>query len=98
MSAENGGTNGRLIVFGDTDFLSNSAITIGGNNLLFSNALNWLADDEVVVDLTPRETVDRQLVVDQSQLGLLWIMTVCLGPGIMAAIGISLWYARRNKR
>ncbi len=98
VSAENGGTNGRLIVFGDTDFLSNSAITIGGNNLLFSNALNWLADDEVVVDLTPRETVDRQLVVDQSQLGLLWIMTVCLGPGIMAAIGISLWYARRNKR
>ena len=98
VSAENGVSNGRLIVFGDTDFLGNSAISIGGNNLLFSNALNWLADDEVVVDLTPRETVDRQVLVDQSQLGILWIMAVCLGPGIMAAIGISIWYARRNKR
>lgn len=98
VSVENGTTNGRLLIFGDTDFLSNSAITIGGNNLLFSNALNWLADEEVVVDLTPRETVDRQVLIDQSQLGLLWIMTVCLGPGIMAVIGLSIWYSRRNRR
>lgn len=98
VSAENGVTNGRLILFGDTDFLSNRDIGIGGNNLLLSNAFSWLADDEVVVDLTPRETVDRQVIVDQSQLGFLWLATICLGPGIMAAIGISLWYARRNNR
>ena len=71
---------------------------IGGNGLLFSNILNWFADDEVVADLTPRETVDRQVVIDQSQIGLLFLISICLGPGIMAAIGISIWYARRNNR
>ncbi|MEM7112282.1 MAG: GldG family protein [Chloroflexota bacterium] len=98
VSAENAVTEGRVVVFGDTDFLTNSFSGIGGNGLVFSNMLNWVVDDEVIAELTPRETVDRQVVIDQSQIGLLFLISICLAPGIMAAIGISVWYARRNNR
>ena len=98
LSAENPATEARLVVFGDTDFVNNSLIRQGGNGLLFSNALNWLADDEVTADLTPRETVDRQVIISQNQLGLLQIISLCFGPSLMAVIGLWVWLARRQSQ
>ncbi|HEX6385881.1 MAG TPA: GldG family protein [Anaerolineae bacterium] len=98
LSAEKIDTGARLIVFGDADFISNSLILQNGNSLLLTNALNWLAGDEVAVELTPRETVERQIVISQSQLGLLQLMSICLAPGLMALVGIGIWYSRRQTR
>lgn len=91
-------TNGRLIVVGDTDIFSNELIFQGGNWRFFSNAVNWLADDEVAIDLTPRETVDRQLAVPQSQLNLVVLVTTCLGPLVALVAGVIVWYSRRQRR
>ena len=98
VSAENVATGSRVVVFGDSDFIANSLILQNGNSLLLTNSLNWLADDEVAVELTPRETVDRQVVISQSQLGLLQLMSICLAPGLMALVGIGIWYSRRRTR
>lgn len=98
VSAENSATGGRLVVFGDTDFLSNRLITLGGNNLLFSGALNWLANDEVSIDLAPRDTVQRQVLIPQTQLGFLQMTSLCLSPVLMMILGIGVWYSRRKTR
>lgn len=97
-SLEKTETGSRLVVFGDADFASNNMVLLGGNSLMITNALNWLADDELSVQLTPRETITRQVLISQSQLGLLQVMSVCLGPSIMAVIGIVVWYTRRQKK
>ncbi|MFQ5398903.1 MAG: GldG family protein [Anaerolineae bacterium] len=96
VSAENAITGARLVVLGDADFMANGLVLSGGNNLLVSNAFNWLANDEVSANLTPRETVNRQVIISQSQLGLLQLLSICLGPGLMALIGIAVWYSRRQ--
>jgi ABC-type uncharacterized transport system involved in gliding motility auxiliary subunit len=98
VSAENQVTNARLVVFGDTDFLRNGLIVQGGNQLLLSNSLNWLARDEIAVDLTPRSQVNREVIISQSQLGLLQALSVCLGPGLLGLVGIAIWSARRRNR
>lgn len=98
LNAEKAETSARLVVFGDTDFISNRLITSGGNNLLLTNAFNWLADDEVAVELTPRENVDRTVAISQSQLGILQLTSICLGPALMGLIGIGVWYSRRKTR
>lgn len=98
VSAEQSESGTRLVVFGDADFASNSLILQNGNSLLLTNALNWLAGDEVAVELTPREVVNRQVVISQSQLGLLQLMSICLAPGLMALLGLGIWYSRRQTR
>ena len=99
VSAENRSTTGKIVVLGDTDFLSNALVAQnGGNALFFSNALNWLADDELAVELTQRETIIRQLAITQSQLGFVQFLAVCLGPLLAAIAGIVVWYSRRKRR
>ncbi|KAA3663648.1 MAG: hypothetical protein DWQ04_09680 [Chloroflexi bacterium] len=97
-SLENTATGARLVVFGDTDFLSNVLLLQNGNSILMTNAFNWLADDELSVELTPRETVTRQLTISQTQLGLIQIVVLLLTPGIAAIIGFSVWFSRRQTR
>lgn len=97
VSTENPATGARMVVFGDADFFSNQGLQ-GGNGILFSNIMNWLANDEVSINLTPREAVTRSVVVPQGQLNLMTLISVCLGPVVMMIAGISVWYSRRRKR
>ena len=97
-SLENTTTGARLVVFGDTDFLSNLLLLQNGNSILMTNAFNWLADDELSVELTPRESVTRQLTVSQTQLGLIQLVILLLTPGVAAIIGFAVWFSRRQTR
>jgi ABC-type uncharacterized transport system involved in gliding motility auxiliary subunit len=97
VTAENPATGARLVVFGDVDFITNQGLQ-GGNGILFSNSMNWLANDEVSIELTPRETITRSVVIPQGQLGLMQLMGICLGPAVMLIAGVSVWYSRRRKR
>jgi ABC-type uncharacterized transport system involved in gliding motility auxiliary subunit len=96
VSVRNEETDGRIVVFGDTDFISNGLINQGGNSLLFSNAVNWLAGDEVAVEVTPRQTIDRQLIISQTELVWLQLVSICLGPLLMLVAGFFVWYSRRQ--
>jgi len=97
-SLENTTTGARLVVFGDTDFVSNLLVLQNGNSILLTNSFNWLADDQLAVELTPRETVTRQLTISQTQLGLIQLVILLLTPGIAAIIGFSVWFSRRQTR
>ena len=98
VSAENTLTGGRVVVFGDTDVLLNRGIFQQANYLMVSNAFNWLVDDEVSINLTPRDTVQRQVVVPDAQLRFLRLISIWLGPVLMLAIGAVVWYTRRQRR
>jgi ABC-type uncharacterized transport system involved in gliding motility auxiliary subunit len=98
VSVEKPESGGRLVVFGDADFARNELIYLGGNNLLFSNAVNWLVGDETTLELTPRETVARQIVIPQTQLNLVQAVSCLIGPALMAIIGFLVWYNRRQNR
>jgi ABC-type uncharacterized transport system involved in gliding motility auxiliary subunit len=98
LSAENSTTGGRLVVAGDVDFLSNDAAFSAGNNIFFSNAMNWLAGDEAALELTPRETVNRQVTLTEEQLGIVQFVSCLTGPILVAIIGLVVWFSRRRTR
>jgi Ca2+/Na+ antiporter len=98
MSVENLVTGGRIVVFGDADFISNDYIFAGGNYLVATNAMNWLARDETTLVLTPRETVQRTYNIPQAQLGMLQLVIWFGPPLIMALIGLVVWFSRRKNR
>ncbi len=88
----------RVVAFGDSDFIRNDTVTLGGNSLLFTNAMNWLANDEITINLAPRETVNRQVNIPQTQLTILQLTSFCLGPLVLGIIGVVVYVSRRRRR
>jgi hypothetical protein len=72
VSAENRTTGSRIVVFGDADFLSNQYISIGGNNLVATNVINWLADSATEpAEWVPTDDGDPadELADEEAQIG-----------------------------
>jgi len=98
LSAENRESGARLVVVGDASFLTNQYVVLGGNSILFSNAMNWLADDELTIELSPRASIPRQMFIPQTQLAILQLLSLCLGPTLALLAGFGVWYLRRQRR
>lgn len=98
VSAENSASGGRLVIFGDSTFLTNQAIQIGGNAQLLTNSLNWLSNDEISIALSPRETIERQINIPDQQLRFLRLIGIWLAPALMLVIGVMVWSSRRRNQ
>jgi hypothetical protein len=60
--------------------------------------MNWLAGDEAALELTPRETVNRQVTLTEEQLGIVQFVSCLTGPILVAIIGLVVWFSRRRTR
>ncbi len=87
----------RLAVFGDSDFAANGAVGIQGNSDLALNALNWLAEQESLIAIRPREPEDRRitLTADQ-QMRINWLALLMI-PGAILGVGVYTWWNRRQQ-
>jgi ABC-type uncharacterized transport system involved in gliding motility auxiliary subunit len=96
VASENPNSDARLVVFGDADFVNNANLLTSGNDLLFVNSLNWLADDETAIELAPRTIIERQISIPEQQLRLLRTVSTWFGPVLMGLIGLFVWSRRRS--
>jgi ABC-type uncharacterized transport system involved in gliding motility auxiliary subunit len=90
-------SEGRAVVVGDSDFIINSlAGAPVGNRDLFLNMVNWVAEDEDLMAIRPREASDRRLEFEnaQQQKNLTWL-ALAIFPGIFVVAGIYVWWGRR---
>jgi ABC-type uncharacterized transport system involved in gliding motility auxiliary subunit len=87
----------RLVAIGDSDFAANYALGISGNRDLFMNAVSWLAQQENLIAIRPREASDRRLTLTAGGTSLLlWISLVFVPAGVMGA-GVYTWWRRRER-
>ena len=87
--------NGRFVVIGSSSFAMNAYMNFGGNRDLFGNAVNWLAADEDLISIRPKDPEDRRIQVTNRQMRvLLWSAMILLPLAVIAA-GISVWWRRR---
>ncbi len=85
----------RMVVFGDSGFVSNAGLT-GGDISLFMSALNWLLDREELMAIPPKEPSDTRLKLTRDQIRILFWSTVAAVPAAAALIGGLLWLRRRK--
>ena len=85
----------RVVVVGDSDFASNSALGIQGNRDIALNMVSWLAQQENLIAIRPHDPQDRriQLTEDQTQR-IFWIALLII-PGLLLANGVRVWWKRR---
>ncbi len=85
----------RMVVFGDSDFISNGALA-GGDQDLFMSAMNWLLDREELMAIAPKPIEEIKLSLTRKQLGNLFWINVAGIPMLAVAGGLLVW-ARRRK-
>ncbi len=92
---EVGDKQARVVVIGDSDFATNQWVDQQHNGDLFYNSIDWLAEDENLISIRPKEATNRQLILTASQAAALqWIDLIFL-PGIVIIAGITIWWKRR---
>ena len=85
----------RMVVFGDSDFVSNGALT-GGDQDLFMSALNWLLDREVLMAIAPKPIEQIKLSLTRRQLNRLFWINIAGIPSVAGVAGLMMWLRRRK--
>ena len=85
----------QLVLFGDSDFLSNRYIYDGANRDLAVNSFVSLAGEEELVSIRPKQPKGTKISLNQSQkMGLILVYIIL--PLLFLMISLWLWYKRRN--
>ncbi len=85
----------RVVTVGDSDFAANNAIGIQGNQDLFLNSVNWLAQQENLIAIRPREAQDRRITLTADQQRRIMLLSLLVIPGLVFAGGVYTWWRRR---
>jgi ABC-type uncharacterized transport system involved in gliding motility auxiliary subunit len=91
-------TKARIVVFGDSDFVTDSYYQYYSNADLFINAVDWVSNQDALITLTSREQTTR-LLVTPSGYGLSAILlgTVVLIPAAIILAAIIVFVRRRRE-
>ncbi len=85
----------RLAVIGDSDFATNGIVGIQGNRDLFLNTVSWLAQQENLIAIRPREPDDRRLTLTADQQWRVSLLLLLFIPAAALSAGVYTWWRRR---
>jgi hypothetical protein len=85
-----GGHRGRLVVVGDADFLADQFVRSNPQNLIFAaNALDWLAQDEILIRIRSKHRTPPILAFKSQLMGNLLKWGNLVGvPLLFAVVGL----------
>ncbi len=86
----------RLVVFGNSLFVTNQYIANAGNVNLGMNAASWLARQEQALGIAPRSPEQVQLFLSASQMRNIFLLSLVGLPGLAIVLGIAVWWRRRR--
>lgn len=97
-SGENSTTRGRVVAFGGSTFATDKGFDTYANGDIFTNAVDWSAQETNLINITPRTPTARTFDAP-AQLPFIAILlgSVVLLPGLVVVAGISNWLARRRQ-
>jgi ABC-type uncharacterized transport system involved in gliding motility auxiliary subunit len=85
----------RVVAMGDSDFAANYALGIQGNQDMFLNTVNWLAQQENLISIRPRDPEDRRITLTaDAQARITWLVLLII-PGLIIGTGVYTWWRRR---
>ena len=87
----------RMVVVGDSDFLSTALLRVGpGNRTLTNNVFNWLIQRETLLGIPPKKPEQVRLSMTPAQLRWAMAFVVLILPGLAVLLGLWVWSRRRR--
>jgi ABC-type uncharacterized transport system involved in gliding motility auxiliary subunit len=88
-------SQGRFVVVGSSSWAANSFLKFNGNSDLALNTIDWLASDEDLISIRPKQEEDRRITMTSAQMNLVRITSQFLLPLVVVFAGVSVWWRRR---
>ncbi len=88
----------RLVVYGNSAFASNSFLNFSGNRDLFLNSIGWLAEEEGMISVRPRDAKNTPIILSAMQGRLAFWLLVVVVPALFLVSGTSVVIGRRRSR
>jgi len=87
-----------VVVFGTANLAVDQIFDTSGNGDMFINSVDWSAEQENLVNLTPKNPTERTFTPpSQIHWILILLSSVFIIPGFVLLGGISTWLARRRQ-
>jgi len=87
----------RVVLIGDSDFLSDANLPALGNKQLGLNILQWLASRDAQLNIDVPKAPDSQLFLPGWATWLIGIGYTLLLPALLLGYGVMRWLVRRRK-
>ncbi len=98
VAASGNTNNARLVVFGDSDFATNTYYGFYGNGEMMMNSIDWAAKEDNLISLTSKTSVARTLVQPKTYtMGMILLGSLVVLPGIVLVAGVGTYVARRRR-
>ena len=85
----------RVVVIGDSDFATNRTLGLQGNRELFLNISNWLAQQEDLIAIRPKDKAARPIALTADQGRTVWWFSLIIIPALLLLNGVRIWWTRR---
>jgi ABC-type uncharacterized transport system involved in gliding motility auxiliary subunit len=86
----------RIVLIGSPDLISNNSLQqVPGNQTLFLNAANWVADEDNLIDVRAPDTTPRTVILTAPQMNLVAYSSFLFLPLAVLAAGAAVWWFRR---
>lgn len=85
-----------LAIFGDSDFAKNGYWKNQGNSDMFLNTINYLAEENDLISIRPKEFNDRRVTLTQADVKVIFYLVVIAIPLIVIIAGV-VFYVKRGK-
>lgn len=86
----------RVVVMGTSQVATNQWIRYAANADLFLNAVSWLADDESLISIRPKDEANQMPSLQQTSARYIQLVTMILLPGGILMFGAFIWVRRRR--
>jgi ABC-type uncharacterized transport system involved in gliding motility auxiliary subunit len=86
----------RIVVVGTADFASNQFLGAQGNKDFFLNVVSWLAEEEDLLSVRPKDTKQNPIVLTSAQSNLVVWLPLAILPGAVVICGMMVMARRRR--
>jgi ABC-type uncharacterized transport system involved in gliding motility auxiliary subunit len=90
------GMTARLVVFGNSTFVTNQMVQAPGNIDLGLNSFSWITGEQNKITIRPKEDADRVLNLSNAGASFIYYFVVLVMPLTVIAAGILIWWRRRS--
>jgi len=88
----------RIVAYGTSSLAANQYLNLQGNRDLFLNTVSWLAEQEDLISIRPKETKQAPVFLSAQQAQIAFLVPVVVVPGLVLAGGIFTFIRRRAAR
>jgi ABC-type uncharacterized transport system involved in gliding motility auxiliary subunit len=86
----------RVVLIGSPDLISNNSLQqVPGNQTLFLNSANWVAEEDNLIDVRAPDTTPRTVVMTGPQMNLVAYSSFLFLPLAVLLAGAVVWWVRR---